>query len=168
VSRERPIIAAIVIVGLLAAAPGASLGEASAANTTAAPKTTLPDVEDEVMCPVCGTALNLSASPQADRERAFIRREIAAGKTKDQIKNELVAQYGTQVLAEPPKSGFDLTAWLVPGAAIVLAAIAIALGLRRWRRAGGGGKGPPPGTGGPPLDSPDAERLDADLARYDL
>jgi uncharacterized Zn finger protein (UPF0148 family) len=68
------------------------------------PKTTLPDVEDEVMCPICGTALNLSAAPQADRERAFIRRQIAAGKTKDEIKDELVAQYGTQVLAEPPKS----------------------------------------------------------------
>ena len=73
------------------------------------------------MCPICGTALNLSASPQADRERAFIRREIAEGKTKDQIKDELVAQYGTQVLAEPPKSGFDLTAWLVPGVAILIA-----------------------------------------------
>jgi cytochrome c-type biogenesis protein CcmH len=130
------------------------------------PRATLPDIEDEVMCTVCGTALNLSSSPQADRERAFIRREIAAGKTKDQIKADLVAQYGNRVLAEPPKSGFDLTAWLIPGAAILLAAIAIALGLRRWRRAGRGG-GPPSGEG-EPLDSADAERLDADLARYDL
>jgi cytochrome c-type biogenesis protein CcmH len=130
------------------------------------PKTTLPDVEDEVMCPICGTALNLSGAPQADRERAFIRRQIAAGKTKDEIKDELVAQYGTQVLAEPPKSGFDLTAWLVPGAAILLAAVAIAIGLRRWRRAARGG-GPPDG-GGPPLEPAEAERLDADLARYDL
>ena len=74
--------------------------------------------------------------PQADRERAFIRHEIAQGKTKQQIIDDLVAQYGTAVLAEPPKSGFDLTAWLVPGIAIILAAIAIAFGLRRWRRAG--------------------------------
>jgi cytochrome c-type biogenesis protein CcmH len=131
------------------------------------PKTTLPDVEDEVMCPICGTALNLSASPQADRERAFINKLIAAGKTKDQIKDELVAQYGTQVLAEPPKSGFDLAAWLVPAAGIGLAAIAIAIGLRRWRRAGRGG-GPPSSRTGQPLDPSDAERLDADLARYDL
>ena len=132
------------------------------------PKTTLPDVEDEVMCPICGTALNLSGAPQADRERAFIRRQIAAGKTKDEIKDELVAQYGTQVLAEPPKSGFDLTAWLVPGAAILLAAVAIAIGLRRWRRAARDGGGPPQGGGPPPLEPDEAERLDADLARYDL
>jgi cytochrome c-type biogenesis protein CcmH len=163
--RPRSRVALTLLVALAAATAMPAL---SAAGTTAErpqPKTTLPDVEDEVMCPICGTALNLSSSPQADRERAFIRRQIAAGRSKDQIKNELVAQYGTAVLAEPPKSGFDLTAWLVPGVAILLAAIAIALGLRRWRRAGGG---PPPGDGKTPLDPADAERLDADLARYDL
>ncbi|MGH2975086.1 MAG: cytochrome c-type biogenesis protein, partial [Solirubrobacterales bacterium] len=132
-----------------------------------APKTTLPDVEDEVMCPICGTALNLAGSPQADRERAYIRREIAAGKTKDQIKADLVAQYGTAVLAEPPKSGFDLAAWLVPGVTLLVAVIGIVIGLRRWRRAGR--QGPPgPGAGDSPLDPSEAERLDADLARYDL
>jgi cytochrome c-type biogenesis protein CcmH len=149
----------------VAAVPAASL--ATGGEQAPAPKTNLPDVEDEVMCPVCGTALNLSSSPQADRERVFIRKQIAAGKTKSEIEDALVEQYGTAVLAEPPKSGFDLTAWLVPGAAIVLAAIAIAFGLVRWRRAGGSG-GPPPGDGGPPLDPSDTERLDADLARYDL
>ena len=86
----------IAAVALLAAA--APAGASSAVRAYPVPKTTLPDVEDEVMCTVCGTALNLSSSPQADRERAFIRREIAAGKTKDQIKADLVAQYGNQVL----------------------------------------------------------------------
>jgi cytochrome c-type biogenesis protein CcmH len=156
-------VAVAAIVLALAATPAPSL--AAGGGQAPAPKTTLPDVEDEVMCPVCGTALNLSSSPQADRERVFIRKQIAEGKTKAEIEDALVAQYGTQVLAEPPKSGFDLTAWLVPGAAILLAAVAIGVGLLRWRRAGGG---PPSGKGGPPLDSSDAERLDADLARYDL
>jgi cytochrome c-type biogenesis protein CcmH/NrfF len=151
----------LICLALLIAAPAGALGAAP-------PKTTLPDVEDEVMCPVCGTALNLAASPQADRERAFIRREIAAGKTKDQIKAELVAEYGSEALAEPPKSGFDLTAWLVPGAALLVAAIAIAAGLVRWRRAGDRADGPPSSESGQPLDPSDAERLDADLARYDL
>jgi cytochrome c-type biogenesis protein CcmH/NrfF len=151
----------LVCLALLAAAPAGALGDSP-------PKTTLPDIEDEVMCPICGTALNLSASPQADRERAFIRREIAAGKTKDQIKADLVAEYGSEVLAEPSKSGFDLTAWLVPGAALLLAAIGIAVGLRRWRRASDGAATPKPSASDQPLDPSDAERLDADLARYDL
>jgi cytochrome c-type biogenesis protein CcmH len=130
------------------------------------PQTNLPDVEDEVMCPICGTALNLSGAPQADRERAFIRRQIAAGKTKDEIKDALVAEYGERVLAEPPKSGFDLTAWLVPGGGIVVAAVALGLALWRWRRAARRGE-PPPGDD-QPLDPGDAERLEADLARYEL
>jgi cytochrome c-type biogenesis protein CcmH/NrfF len=148
--RTAALLAAATV--LLAAAP-------------AQPKTSLPDVEDEVMCPICGTALNLSGAPQADRERAFIRRLIAAGKTKDEIKDALVAEYGERVLAEPPKSGFDLTAWLVPAGAIALAAAALALGLWRWRRVA---RRDAPPDEGQPLDPADAERLEADLARYEL
>jgi cytochrome c-type biogenesis protein CcmH/NrfF len=148
---------------LLVAAAAATLGAAAPE-----PKTTLPDVEDEVMCPICGTALNLSGAPQADRERAFIRRQIAAGKTKEEIKDALVAQYGTEVLAEPQRSGFDLTAWLAPVAAILAAALAIAVGLLRWRRTGRNDGGPPRSGGTSQLEPAEAERLEADLARYDL
>jgi cytochrome c-type biogenesis protein CcmH len=151
----RTVVLVAAAAALLAAAPPE-------------PRTTLPDVEDEVMCPICGTALNLSGAPQADRERAFIRRQIAAGKTKEEIKDALVAQYGTEVLAEPPKSGFDLTAWLVPAAGILLAAVAIAIGLRRWRRAARDDEDAQPPDSEQPLEPADAERLDADLARYDL
>ncbi len=158
---------ALAAIALALTAPASAVAGGSAAPHPA-PKTTLPDVEDEVMCTICGTALNLSASPQADRERAFIRREIAAGKTKDQIKDDLVAQYGTEVLAEPPKSGFDLTAWLVPGAALLAALIGIAVGLARWRRAGRSEDDAPSSGDDTPLDPSDSERLDADLARYDL
>jgi cytochrome c-type biogenesis protein CcmH len=146
--------------------PTAALATSAMVTTAPQVKATLPDIEDEVMCPVCGTALNLSFSPQADRERAFIRREIAQGKTKDQIISDLVAQYGTTVLAEPPKSGFDLTAWLIPGIAILIAAIVIALGLRRWRRAGRSREDDAEPE--KPLDPAERERLDSDLARYDL
>jgi cytochrome c-type biogenesis protein CcmH/NrfF len=154
-----------VAAALLLPAATAVAG-AGAPSQKPAPKTTLPDVEDEVMCPICGTALNLSFSPQADRERAFIQREINEGKTKEQIKDDLVEQYGTNVLAEPPKSGFDLTAWLVPGLAILVAAVAIALGLWRWRRTGRAREAGETEEGA--LDPSERERLDSDLARYDL
>jgi cytochrome c-type biogenesis protein CcmH len=155
-------LAALVALAL----PPTALGGSGGPAHKPAPKTTLPDVEDEVMCPVCGTALNLAFSPQADRERAFIQREINEGKTKEQIKDDLVQQYGTNVLAEPPKSGFDLTAWLVPGLAIIAAAVAIALGLWRWRRVGRRREAAaaPDAT----LDPSERERLDSDIARYDL
>jgi cytochrome c-type biogenesis protein CcmH/NrfF len=149
----------------LALAVALAIAATPAKAAAPAPKTTLPDVEDEVMCTVCGTLLELSDSPQADRERAFIRREIAAGKTKAQIKDDLVAQYGPAVLATPPASGFDLSAYLVPGLGIIAAAAAAGYGVWRWRRGGGGGG---PGPGGEEPGAEERERLDADLARYKL
>jgi cytochrome c-type biogenesis protein CcmH len=158
--------AALLAVAAVLVLPAAAFAGGGGPSQHPAPKTTLPDVEDEVMCPVCGTALNLSFSPQADRERAFIQREINEGKTKEQIKADLVTQYGTDVLAEPPKSGFDLTAWLVPGVAILVAAAAIAVGLWRWRRAGRTREAA--ATPEATLDASERERLDSDLSRYDL
>jgi cytochrome c-type biogenesis protein CcmH len=136
-----------------------------AAAPAAAPRTSVTDLEDEVMCPICGTLLELSSSPQADRERAFIARLVRDGRTKAQIEDTLVAQYGPEVLAEPSGSGFDISAWLVPALAFVVAVAALALGVRRWRRPPGGEGSPPPGRGPGPEA---AERLEADLAKYDL
>jgi cytochrome c-type biogenesis protein CcmH len=126
----------------------------------------ISDVEDEVMCPICGTLLELSDSPQARREKAFVAEMIAAGKTKAEIKDALVDEYGSEVLALPEGSGFSLSAYLVPAIAFVVAVLALAIGVGRWRRRGNGGsEAEPPAT--PPSDE-DSERLDADIARYDL
>ena len=140
---------------------------APAGATAAPPQTTLPDVEDEVMCPICGTLLELAESPQAKRQRVLVRRLIAEGKTKAEVKDALVAQYGREVLALPSGSGFDLSAYLVPAIAFAVAVVALAIGVRRWRRAGGSANGAGPAAGQGPRGE-DAERLEADLARYDL
>jgi cytochrome c-type biogenesis protein CcmH len=146
---------------LLLAVASALLAPAAAAAEQAA---SLTEIEKQVMCPVCGTLLQLAESPQAQRERAFINRQIAEGKSEEQVKNALVAEYGDQVLALPPRSGFSLSAYLVPLIAFLVAAAALAAGVLRWRRGGSGGSsGPGPG----PSDE-DSKRLDADLARYDL
>ena len=78
--------------------------------------------------------------PQALREKVFVAHLIAEGKTKDEIKDALVAEYGPEVLALPESSGFDLSAYVVPVVAFVLAALALAAGAWRWRRRGGGGR----------------------------
>jgi cytochrome c-type biogenesis protein CcmH len=127
----------------------------------APPRASLPDIEDEVMCVECGTPLSVSDSPVAERERAFIRRQIAAGKDKAQIKAALVAEYGDDVLAEPDKGGFNVTLWLVPALLVLLGAAGIVLALRRWRANGPAPEAPVP----PPLSPEDARRLEADLQR---
>jgi len=157
--RARAAIAALLAVALLAATP-------LSANA-ATPQTSLSEISSEVMCPVCGTLLELAESPQALREKAFVSRLVAEGKSKDEIKDALVTEYGTEVLALPQGSGFDLSAYLVPIIAFVIAAIALAIGVLRWRRAGAAHDREEPAAGTGP-SAEESERLDADLARYDL
>ena len=116
---------------------GLLLALALAAPAAGAPRASLPDVEDEVMCVQCGTALNVSESAVADRERAFIRRRIADGMDKAQIKRALEREYGPAVLATPGDGGFDLAAWLVPALLVALGVGGVALAARRWRRRAG-------------------------------
>lgn len=142
------------------------LAVTSVPPSAAAQQATLTDIEDEVMCPICGTLLELSQAPQAERQRALIERLIARGETKAEIKDSLVVQYGNEVLALPEGSGFNLSAYLVPAIGFVIAAVALAIGVTRWRRAGERRSGPPSTGSGPKGE--EAERLDADLARYDL
>jgi cytochrome c-type biogenesis protein CcmH len=131
------------------------------AAALAAPPT-LPDVEDEVMCATCRVPLNVAESPQADRERDFIRALIAQGKSKDEIKQALVAQYGRDVLAMPR----NRAATLVPvGVGVAIVALALLL-LPRWRRRART-RASTPLPVGPSLSPADAARLDEDLRRFD-
>jgi cytochrome c-type biogenesis protein CcmH len=154
--------------GLMVAVCGLALATAFAPFAVARERPTLSELEEQVMCPVCGTLLQLAESPQAQREKVFISRLIREGRSETEIKDALVAEYGEEVLALPRGSGFSLSAYLVPIVAFAIAVVALAIGVARWRRGGeddGHGSSPPtaPGPSGE-----DAERLEADLARYDL
>ena len=134
------------------------------------PQTTLGDIEDEVMCPICGTPLGLaSEAPQAQQQRAFIEDQIADCRSKEEIKAALVAQFGEGVLALPgDESGddelSDVLVYAIPALAILLALAGIGFAVLRWR--GGGGKRPRRGEAA--VAGSDSARLEADLERYDL
>lgn len=145
---------------------GALIAPQSALAATSTPRASLPDIEDEVMCPTCGVPLNLAFSPQAERERDFIRTEIAQGKTKGEIKQSLVSEYGSNVLALPESGkGVNWAVYVVPIVAVVFAAAGIVVALRRWRRRTGEGAASDPD---PDLSAEDAARLERDLSRYDV
>ena len=141
-----------------------ALGAATTA-TAATPKTTLNAVESEVMCVSCGVPLGIADSPQATAERNDIMDLIAQGKTKDQIKAELVNTYGNRVLASPKSSGFGLAAYLVPIAIVLIAIVAGLFFVPKWRRARTDTALAP---AGPSLSDADSARLEEDLARYDV
>ena len=95
---------------------------------------TQSELEAELVCPTCKTTLDQSNAPIAQRMKRFIARRIAAGDTKSEIKDKLVAQFGRGVLAAPEKQGFDLLAWVVPLAGLAVGAIVLSLLLWRWTR----------------------------------
>jgi cytochrome c-type biogenesis protein CcmH len=147
--------AGLLALLLALATPGAALA--------AAPKASLVDIEDEVMCVTCKIPLNIAEGPQPNRERELIRNLIAQGRTKAQIKTALVAEYGSNVLALPEGDGVGLTAYLVPLALLALLAAGLALLLPRWRART---HDAPDEAAAATLSSADATRLDDDLARY--
>jgi cytochrome c-type biogenesis protein CcmH len=151
--------ALIALLAMLALAPSALAVQ---------PKASFNDVEDEVMCDTCNVPLNIADSDRAEQERQVIRKLIAQGLTKDQIKDRLKAQYGPGILATPQDSGFSLAVWWVPVAVVAgLLALLVAL-LPRWRRRGRDGGDDQDRPRAPSLSTADARRLDEDLARYDV
>ena len=122
---------------------------------------TLADLEGEVMCPVCNTTLDQSSSPEARRIEALISARIAAGDSKSEIKDVLVAEYGPSILAAPPKKGFNLLAWLLPF--VALFGGGLVLGLLAWRWSHTREPGPPAAQLSPALE----RRVDEELARFE-
>lgn len=144
-----------------------ALAPAAAAACDATPSQA--QLEGQVMCPVCGTTLDQSDAPSALQIKNVIRRRIESGATDCQIKDELVANYGESILAQPPKSGWGLLAWLLPIVGIVVAAAAVGVGAWRWSR----GREPaestlePSANGYRRLDPELERRLDEELARFE-
>lgn len=165
--RRIALLLATGLLLLLAAAAVTTTGPATA--LAAAPRTTLNDVEDELMCDTCNVPLNIAESERADQERAELRELIAQGLTKQQILDRFVANYGHNILANPKGGGAAVTVWAVPAAVIGGVLLGLLLLLPRWKRrraAALAAEGP--ASEGPQLSDADALRLEQDLARYDL
>jgi len=130
---------------------------------------TLRELEGDLMCPTCGTSLELSNAPAANQIRRFVRARIAAGDTKSEIEDKLVAEFGRGVLASPPKKGFDLLAWVLPLLALGLGAAVIGVLVVRWSRSRepAAAEGSPEDNGRVQLDPVLEQRLDDELARFE-
>jgi cytochrome c-type biogenesis protein CcmH len=120
------------------------------------------ELEGEVICPTCHTTLDQSSSPIALRMKAFIAGRIAAGDTRSEIEDKLIATFGPSVVARPATHGFDLLAWVLPLAAVLGGAVVLGAAAWRWSRARA-----PAEPAAAPLD-PNLERqVDEELARFE-
>jgi cytochrome c-type biogenesis protein CcmH len=127
--RRRLLFAAVAAVMLTAQA-----------EPPPAPDRPLPDAAQEaraqalfedIRCVVCQhEAIADSPAGVAGDMRAWVRDQVAAGRTDQQIRDELVRRYGDYVLFTPPFRAGTLLLWLAP----FLIAGGAAAGLVIWAR----------------------------------
>lgn len=142
---------AVVVAALVLAAPAAACTH---------PRTSLPFLEGQIMCPTCHTTLDQSDAPAAQRIKRFIAQRIDQCATAGQIKSELVANFGAGILAAPPHKGLDLLAWWLPIGGLIGGALVLAFGVWRWSRT----RVPEPAQ---PLDPELDARVDEVLAKWE-
>ena len=127
------LMALLTVGGLLAVVATVPQG------ATASGPPTVDDLTDELMCQCgCGMTLaNCFESMECSVSGSMateIQQQIDQGKTKGEISDYFVAQYGEAVLASPRKSGFGLAAWTIPFLAIAAGGGATAWLVWLWAR----------------------------------
>lgn len=97
-------------------------------------------LEHQIRCQ-CGCTLDVFTCRTTDfscQVSPSMHRDILAlvrdGYTKPEILDAFVNVYGERALMAPPRSGFNLLGYIVPGTAIAIGAIVLAVVIRRWRR----------------------------------
>lgn len=109
-----------------------------AQETPAVDKDAFNRISDKLICQ-CGCNYGLRhcphlQCPSAPVMRAAIQEKLAAGLSEQAIIEAMVAQFGPAALAAPPAEGFNLTAWVMPFAALLLGLWLATVVVRRWRR----------------------------------
>lgn len=110
-----------------------------AAQAQETPTPTLNQIQAvarELYCPLCnGVRLDNCELQACVQMRQVIADRLVAGASKEQIKQEFVAQYGPVVLGEPPREGLNWLIWILPVAALIGGAIWVFMTLRGWTKA---------------------------------
>ena len=103
------------------------------ASPVMADSPTVSSISEELVCQCgCGRLLNSHVCDTQEAMVTLIEQKLAQGQSEEEIIQFFVAQYGEQVLAAPPKQGFNLMVWITPFAAILGGGGVIYLALKKW------------------------------------
>jgi cytochrome c-type biogenesis protein CcmH len=94
------------------------------------------EVSDKLVCQ-CGCQMilrvcNHQNCPSAVPMRHEIEKQLTAGNTDDVIVASFVTEYGLKVLSEPPATGFNLAAYVMPGFGLLVGLFIVFVFASRW------------------------------------
>ncbi len=93
-------------------------------------------IAHQLYCPVCeNTPLDVCPTEACRQWRDLIRQQLSQGWSEDRIKQYFVEQYGARVLAEPPRTGLNWLAYVLPPLAILAGAFLLLRAMRAWTKA---------------------------------
>jgi len=88
---------------------------------------------DELRCPTCqGLSVKDSEAGFSVSIRNKAEEMVRQGYSDDEIRGFFVKRYGEWILRAPPKEGFNLILWALPGAAILFGLWMVFMKSRRW------------------------------------
>lgn len=137
-------------------------------GTAAAQKATQFEIEESLTCQCgCGLTvhscnhLNCSSGEPIKKE---IAERLARGEDKATILAAFQAKFGEKILSAPVPHGFNILAWVLPGTAVVLGGLVLAIVIRRRAAETAPTLATPAPT---PEQSALRARLDDELRRFD-
>jgi cytochrome c-type biogenesis protein CcmH len=94
---------------------------------------TVHEVEAGLLCVSCpGEALNKCRSGCGDHMRKEIKGMISRGMTKEEIFEYYSSRHGANILTTPPKSGFNLVAYIAPFVGLLIGVVVAFLLVKKW------------------------------------
>ncbi len=144
-----------------------SLALVNVALAAQAPAQIEKDIGDKVYC-LCGCVTTLNHCPMlqcAEKEemRGIIRADVEQGKSEPAILQDLVNRFGEKVLAAPPASGFNLTAWVLPGIGLLIGLLLAMAIVRKWLRPAVQTAAP---STAPPVDENVRSAVEEEMKKY--
>lgn len=99
-------------------------------------------VAKQLFCPTCeNTPVDVCPTQTCADWRALIRQQLEEGRSDEEILAYFAAQYGPEVLANPPREGFGWFLWIAPVVVVLGGVIFFARFLSRLQKRGQMGSG---------------------------
>jgi cytochrome c-type biogenesis protein CcmH len=166
--KKIPILLFVLVVPSLTIAQIENTADKTALQTS---------IQNELAC-FCGCGMTIQGclGGMTCSESKAVSKQVASlledGKTKTQVLQAMVAQYGERILAAPTKEGFNLTAWILPFVALLIGGVIVAKVIARWKQQTQNQvkpltHAPKKNEEKPVSDDPYTERLERELREFD-